>query len=72
MNNERRKKIKMAIEKIETLVQNILDEEVDAYDNMPDGIRESNNGMISEEAQDNLEAAIESLEEAIGYLEEIV
>jgi hypothetical protein len=67
MNNQRRKQIKEAIIKIESLVQNILDDEQEAFDNMirPDMQEES------EEAQDSLDAAIEALEEAIICLEEI-
>lgn len=74
MNKERRKKIAdaiSAINKIENLIQNILDEEQESFDNMPEGLQASENGIISEEAQENLDAAIESLEEAISYLEDI-
>lgn len=74
MNKERRKRIAdaiAAIGKIESLVQNILDDEQEAYDNMLEGAKSSENGMISEEAQENLDSAIEALEEAISYLEEI-
>lgn len=74
MNKERRKKILdaiAAIGKIEALIQNILDDEQEAFDNMPEGLQVSENGMASEDAQENLDAAIESLEEAISYLEEI-
>lgn len=74
MNKERRKRIAdaiVAIGKIESLVQNILDDEQDAYDNMLEGAKSSENGIISEEAQENLDSAIEALEEAISYLEEI-
>lgn len=71
MNKERRKQIRDAIMRIETLVQSILDAEEEAFDNMPEGLQASENGMISEEAQDNLAAAIDALEEAISYLEEI-
>lgn len=72
MNKERRNQIKQAIWRIEDLVQNILDDEQEAYDNMPEGLQMSTNGIVSEEAQDNLEMAIEALEEAISYLEDIV
>lgn len=72
MNNARRKEIKMTIRDIESVVASILDEEQYAYDNMPEGIQNSDNGMNSKDAQDNLEAAIDALEEAISYLEEIV
>lgn len=74
MNNERRKRIADAISaigKIESLIQNILDDEQDAYENMPEGVKTSENGMVSEEAQENLDSAIDALEEAISYLEEI-
>ena len=74
MNKERRKRIAdaiSAISKIESLIQNILDDEQEAYENMPEGVKFSENGMASEEAQDNLDSAIEALEEAISCLEEI-
>lgn len=71
MNKQRRNRIVDAIYKIESLIQSILDEEQEAYDNMPEGLQGSENGIISEEAQENLDSAIEALEEAIGYLEEI-
>lgn len=71
MNKERRRRIVDAIKKIESLVQDILDDEQEAYDNMPENLQYSDNGLASEEAQENLEAAIESLEEAISLLEEI-
>lgn len=74
MNKERRKRIAdaiSAISKIESLIQNILDDEQEAYENMPEGVKISENGMVSEEAQDNLDSAIEALEEAISCLEEI-
>ena len=68
---KRRKRIQDAIRKIEQLVQDILDDEIEAYDNMIEGRRQSEIGMESEEAQDNLDAAIDALEEAASYLEEI-
>lgn len=71
MNNKRRKKIAEAIYKIEELIQNILDEEQEAYDNMPENLQGSERGIISEEAQESLGSAIDALEEAISYLEEI-
>lgn len=71
MNNKRRKEIQHMIERIESLVQNILDEEQESFENMPENLQYSENGMISEEAQENLEAAVGALEDAICYLEEI-
>lgn len=71
MNKQRRKAIMEAVRKIEALVQNILDEEQEAYDSMPESLQESENGLNSLDAQDNLEAAIDALEEAISCLEDI-
>ena len=71
MNNQRRKEIKKVIMDIESVVQTLLDEEQEAFDNMPESLQYSDNGIVSEEAQDSLSAAIDALEEAIGCLEEI-
>lgn len=71
MNKERRNRIVDAINRIEALIQDILEDEQEAYDNMPENLQASENGIISEEAQDSLDSAIDALEEAISYLEEI-
>lgn len=71
MNKARRKEILEAVKKIESLVQGILDDEREAYDNMPESLQESENGLNSADAQESLEAAIDALEEAISCLEEI-
>lgn len=68
MNNVRRK----AIENIIRRLQAILDEEQEAFDNMPENLHESCRGLESQDAQANLEAAIDALEDAISYLEDIV
>ena len=54
MNKERRKKVLNAIRNIEDVLQDILSDEQEAYDNMPEGLQSSENGMVSEEAQENL------------------
>lgn len=38
---------------------------------MPEGLQESENGLISADAQESLEAAIDALEEAVACLEEV-
>lgn len=72
MNKTRRKAIAEEIKNIKSVVQDILSEEEDAFYNMPEGLQASENGMVSEEAQYNLSSAIDSLEDAIMYLEDIV
>lgn len=74
MNNARRKEIKKAISVIRTsidLLESILADEEEAFDNMPEGVKISDNGIASEEAQDSLNDAIVTLEEAIECLEGI-
>mgnify|MGYP004580244211 FL=1 len=70
MNKQRRKEIANAIRQIENVVSSILADEEEAFDNMPEGLQESERGDISQEAQDNLSNAIDALEEAIICLED--
>lgn len=70
MNNKRRKEIANVIRKIESVVSDILAEEEEAFDNMPESLQYSERGDMSQEAQDNLSCAVDSLEEAISYLED--
>lgn len=59
-----------------TNVEAVLEEEQDAYDNMPEGLQQSERGQASEaalealeEAQGNVQEALDLLEEAISALE---
>ena len=78
MNNIRRKQIKYLIKALERLnndyskeeldeckdtLEDIKNEEEEAFDNMPEGLQYSQRGMDSE-------AAIDSMYDAIGYLED--
>ena len=80
MNNHRRKEIMKLEHHLELLsmtfsqndlrtgidkLEYIKSEEEDAFYNMPENLQSSSRGMESEEAIDNLE-------EALGYLEEIL
>lgn len=74
MNKARRRQICEVIKNIEAIqniLDNILNDELDAYDSMPEGLQSSENGIISEDAQASLECAIDTLEEAIMSLEEV-
>lgn len=70
MNKQRRKEIANAIRQIENVVSSILDDEEEAFDNMPESLQYSERGDMSQEAQDNLSGAVDALEEAILYLED--
>ncbi len=67
MNNKRRKeieKLEESISEVKNKLQNLLDEEQGAFDNMPESIQESERGEIMQEAIECMEAALCSLEEA--------
>ena len=72
MNKSRRKEIQKTIGEMRDVLQNILDDERESYDNMPEGLQSSENGITSVDAQENIEAAVDALEDAISYLEEVV
>lgn len=74
MNNKRRKEIKEILDKLSDCkdsLEKILSNEEDAYESMGEGLQCSEVGEISEEAQEHLNEAIESLDNTISELEEI-
>lgn len=74
MNNARRKiisNIATKLEGIKSEVQNVMYEEQDAYDSMPENLQGSTRGEESEEAIDTLDEVVNSIEEAIDGLESI-
>lgn len=75
MNKARRNQIQKIIPLVEGIrngLETILDDEREAYDNMPEGLQMSARGEASEDAQANLESAIDALEDVVSYLEEVV
>lgn len=74
MNNARRKiisNIATKLEGIKSEVQNVMYEEQDAFDSMPENLQGSTRGEESEEAIDTLDEVVNSIEEAIDGLESI-
>ena len=82
MNKDRRKRIIEVKGKLQTEVNNlksistelsiILDDEQNAFDNMPEGLQSSYRGSCSEDAIDNMEEASEKLDEVIELLIDII
>lgn len=73
MNNKRRSRIDKAINHLEPLldaVRDILSEEQDAYDNLPENLQDSEKGSVMEDCIQSLEDALDSIEETISCLEE--
>lgn len=83
MNKSRRKRIAVAIDNLERItnydsiesikdeIEDILWEENDAYDNMPESLQYSVRGEESSEAIDNLQEAVDALDEAIDIFNEL-
>jgi hypothetical protein len=64
MNKARRKVLDQLTTEFEDLIartQAVLDEEQEAFDSMPESLRESERGQSSESAVSALESAVESL-----------
>ena len=82
MNNARRRRIdelktqinfaNNILKEVNKKLSSILDEEQDAFDNMPEGLQSSYRGMCSEDAIDNMEEASETLDEVIDLLNDII
>ena len=73
MNKNRRKKIQEVAEQIDLLkgeVEDILSEEEEYRDNIPENMQSSERYDTAEAACDNLQNAVDSIEEALSCLEE--
>ena len=73
MNKVRRNKINQLIEKLtenKKELEIITSEEEESFDNMTEGLQATMRGMNMEDAIDNLNTAIECIEEAIDYMME--
>ena len=71
MNNQRRKILNKIAEDIENLqyeLEEVLDEERESFDNMPENLQDSDRGRISEEAIDIMEEAASALADVVDNL----
>jgi len=58
------------LEQASELVIQVRDDEQDSFDNLPEGIQESERGQMMEEAIDAMDSAMDSISEAIEHLDE--
>lgn len=75
MNKARRKRIQDLKDKlldILTEIEEIINEEQEAYDNLPESLQDGDKGTKMSEAIDNLDSAYSSLEEVGEYLGEAI
>ena len=73
MNKARRNQlaeIKEKLSELRDMIDTVLAEEQEAYDNLPESLQESERGEAMQTAIDAMESAIESCEEAESSLEE--
>lgn len=75
MNDTRRRRISELKTQIKDAIKrldSILNDEQNAFDNMPEGLQSSYRGMCSEDAIDSMEEVSEKLDEVIELLNEII
>lgn len=73
MNNERRKRLTVLSQQLAELkddVQAVLDEEEEAFNNLPESLQNSERGDTMQTAIAALDAAVDALEEASDQLTE--
>lgn len=72
MNRERRKQVREAIDLLQQateILAVVAEQEEEAFDNLPEGIQESERGQQMEEILDVLDGACESIDDAIEEIE---
>lgn len=75
MNKERRKRLSSAIDILNDallILDDVKTEESAAYDNMPDGLRDSERGEEMSAKIDTMEEVYSQIEDAICSLEEVI
>lgn len=71
MNAKRRKEIERLYTKLEDIkadIENIRDEEEEAYDNLPESLLDGERGEKMQDAIANLENATTSIDDVLDYL----
>lgn len=75
MNNPRRKELRRALEMLaeaRSIIEAMQEEEQEAFDNMPEGLQESERGQTVEENAERLEEIAGCIEEQEEELEDII
>lgn len=74
MNKERRKRIREAMEALDTahdILIDVLDEEQEAFDNLPEGIQNGERGEQMSEYIETLSEQIDTLDGIVSSLDDI-
>ena len=74
MKEERLKTLKRClnmIQNVHDVLEEVRDEEQDAFDNLPEGLQYSERGELMEEAVNNLDEIIDYLDDVLSSLEDV-
>lgn len=72
MNKQRRAKLSdanMLLSKAVTIVEFARDEEQDSFDNLPENLQDGDRGEAMEEAIEELQTAIDSINDAMNHID---
>lgn len=75
MNKQDRKELEKALDLLNSaneIITMIKEQEEERYDNLPEGIQDSERGERFQENIDNLDSASSDLESALEYLESVL
>lgn len=75
MNNTRRAQLRKAVSMIEvaqSIIEEVKEQEQEAYDNLPEGLQESDRGRDIDENAYTLEMALDEIETIVDSLYEVV
>jgi len=76
MNKDRRERLtKLVLQKLEDArgdLQAILEEEQDAYDNLPESFQNGEKGIVMQEGIDDMATVIDEIDGAVISVEDIV
>lgn len=75
INNRKRKELHRAIGLLNQgkfIVRNVLDNEQDCLDNLPENLQDSERAIKFEDAVDALESAEEDIDSAIDYVKGVI
>lgn len=75
MNKQDRKELDKALDLLSSaseIIMRIKEQEEEKYDNLPEGIQESERGERFQQNIDNLESSLSDLESVLEYVENVI
>lgn len=74
MNKQRKNQLAKIVGKLEAIreeLETLIEQENEAYDNLPDSLQESERGIYMGECIDSMDSAHSNIDDAISSIEEI-